>query len=95
MKLIKIFNKEIGNKMERQNKKTKVENIFDKIEDLKNREARLINEREIRIKRINFEIEETRKEILSQESELKLKLSDLDVVPGASTKPVTFDIKQK
>ena len=95
MKLIKFFNKETGNKMERQNKKIKVENIFDKIEDLKNREARLITEREMRIKRIDFEIEETRKEILSQESELKLKLSDLDIVPGASTKLITFDIKQK
>ena len=95
MKLIKFFNKEIGNKMERQNKKTKVENIFDKIEELKNREARLLIERDIKIKRIDFEIEETRKEIMSQESELKLKISDLDVVPVASTKPVTFDIKQK
>ena len=95
MKLIKFLNKEIGNKMERQNKKTKVENIFDKIEELKNREAQLINERDMRIKRIDFEIEETRKEIMSQESKLKLKISDLDVVPVASTKPVTFDIKQK
>ena len=95
MKLIKFLNKEIGNKMERQNKKTKVENIFDKIEELKNREAQLINERDMRVKRIDFEIEETRKEIMSQESKLKLKISDLDVVPVASTKPVTFDIKQK
>ena len=65
-KIIKHFNKEIGNKMERNKSKNKVESLFDKIEQLRNIESRLINERIIRIERINFEIEETKKEIALQ-----------------------------
>ena len=65
-KIIKHFNKEAGNKMERNKSKNKVESLFDKIEELRNIESRLINERLIRIERINFEIEETKKEIALQ-----------------------------
>ena len=83
-KIIKHFNKEIGIKMERNKRKNKVESLFDKIEDLRNIESRLINERLIRRERINFEIEETKKEIVKAEEELKLELNELsyDLVPG-------------
>ncbi len=76
-KIIKHFNKEIGIKMERNKRKNKVESLFDKIEELRNIEARLINERLIRRERINFEIEETKKEMAKAEEELKLKLNEL------------------
>ena len=69
-KIIKHFNKEAGIKMERNKSKNKVESLFDKIEDLRNIESRLITERIIRIERINFEIEETKKEIVKAEIQL-------------------------
>ena len=96
-KIIKHFNKEIGNKMERNKSKNKVESLFDKIEELKNIESRLINERLIRIERINFEIEETKKEIVKAEKELKLKLNELsyDLEPGikSNAKDLSFEMK--
>ena len=96
-KIIKHFNKEIGNKMERNKSKNKVESSFDKIEELKNIESRLINERLIRIERINFEIEETKKEIVKAEEELKLKLNELsyDLEPGikSNAKDLSFEMK--
>ena len=96
-KIIKHFNKEIGNKMERNKSKNKVESLFDKIEDLRNIESRLINERLIRIERINFEIEETKKEIVKAEEELKLKLNELsyDLEPGikSNAKDLSFEMK--
>ena len=95
-KIIKHFNKEIGNKMERNKSKNKVESSFDKIEELKNIETRLINERLIRIERINFEIEETKREIVKAEKELKLKLNELsyDLEPGKSNaKDLSFEMK--
>ena len=96
-KIIKHFNKEIGNKMERNKSKNKVESSFDKIEELKNIEYRLINERIIRIERINFEIEETKKEIVKAEKELKLKLNELsyDLEPGikSNAKDLSFEMK--
>ena len=96
-KIIKHFNKEIGNKMERNKSKNKVESSFDKIEELKNIESRLINERIIRIERINFEIEETKKEIVKAEKELKLKLNELsyDLEPGikSNAKDLSFEMK--
>ena len=96
-KIIKHFNKEIGNKMERNKSKNKVESSFDKIEELKNIESRLINERIIRIERINFEIEETKKEIVKAEEELKLKLNELsyDLEPGikSNAKDLSFEMK--
>ena len=96
-KIIKHFNKEIGNKMERNKSKNKVESSFDKIEELKNIESRLINERLIRIERINFEIEETKKEIVKAEKELKLKLNELsyDLEPGikSNAKDLSFEMK--
>ena len=96
-KIIKHFNKEIGNKMERNKSKNKVESSFDKIEELKNIEYRLINERLIRIERINFEIEETKKEIVKAEKELKLKLNELsyDLEPGikSNAKDLSFEMK--
>ena len=66
-KIIKHFNKETGDKMERNKRRNKIETIFDKIEELKNIESRLINERIIRIERINYKIEETKKEIVKAE----------------------------
>ena len=96
-KIIKHFNKEIGNKMERNKSKNKVESLFDKIEDLRNIESRLINERIIRIERINFEIEETKKEIVKAEEELKLKLNELsyNFEPGikSNAKDLSFEMK--
>ena len=96
-KIIKHFNKEIGNKMERNKSKNKVESSFDKIEELKNIESRLITERIIRIERINFEIEETKKEIVKAEEELKLKLNELsyDLEPGikSNAKDLSFEMK--
>ena len=96
-KIIKHFNKEIGNKMERNKSKNKVESSFDKIEELKNIESRLITERIIRIERINFEIEETKREIVKAEKELKLKLNELsyDLEPGikSNAKDLSFEMK--
>lgn len=96
-KIIKHFNKEIGNKMERNKSKNKVESLFDKIEELRNIESRLINERIIRIERINFEIEETKKEIARAEEELKLKLNELsyNFEPGikSNAKDLSFEMK--
>ena len=93
-KIIKHFNKEIGNKMERNKSKNKVESLFDKIEELRNIESRLINERRIRIERINFEIEETKKEIDIAEEELKLKLNEYNFEPGKSNaKDLSFEMK--
>lgn len=96
-KIIKKFNKEAGNKMERNKSKNKVESLFDKIEELRNIESRLINERIIRIERINFEIEETKKEIAKAEEELKLKLNELsyNFEPGikSNAKDLSFEMK--
>ena len=96
-KIIKHFNKEIGNKMERNKSKNKVESLFDKIEELRNIESRLINERLIRIERINFEIEETKKEIAKAEEDLKLKLNELsyNFEPGikSNAKDLSFEMK--
>ena len=100
-KIIKHFNKEIGNKMERNKRRNKVESLFDKIEELRNIESRLINERLIRRERINFEIEETKKEIVKAEEELKLELNELsyDLVPGlvpgikSNAKDLSFEMK--
>ena len=96
-KIIKHFNKEIGIKMERNKSKNKVESLFDKIEELRNIESRLINERIIRIERINFEIEETKKERTKAEEELKLKLNELsyNFEPGikSNAKDLSFEMK--
>ena len=96
-KIIKHFNKEAGIKMERNKRKNKVESLFDKIEELRNIESRLINERLIRIERINFEIEETKKEIVKAEEELKLKLNELsyNFEPGikSNAKDLSFEMK--
>lgn len=96
-KIIKHFNKEIGTKMERNKSKNKVESLFDKIEELRNIESRLINERIIRIERINFEIEETKKEIARAEEALKLQLNSLsyDFEPGikSNAKDLSFEMK--
>ena len=100
-KIIKHFNKEAGIKMERNKRKNKVESLFDKIEELRNIESRLINERLIRRERINFEIEETKKEIVKAEEELKLILNELsyDLVPGlvpgikSNAKDLSFEMK--
>lgn len=96
-KIIKHFNKETGIKMERNKSKNKVESLFDKIEELRNIESRLINERIIRIERINFEIEETKKEIVKAEEELKLKLNELsyNFEPGikSNAKDLSFEMK--
>ena len=96
-KIIKHFNKEIGIKMERNKSKNKVESLFDKIAELRNIESRLINERMIRIERINFEIEETKKEIVKAEEELKLKINELsyDLEPGikSNAKDLSFEMK--
>ena len=96
-KIIKHFNKEAGNKMERNKSKNKVESLFDKIEELRNIESRLINERIIRIERINFEIEETKREIVKAEEELKLKLNELsyNFEPGikSNAKDLSFEMK--
>ena len=96
-KIIKHFNKEAGIKMERNKSKNKVESLFDKIEELRNIESRLINERIIRIERINFEIEETKKEIVKAEEELKLKLNELsyNFEPGikSNAKDLSFEMK--
>ena len=96
-KIIKHFNKEIGSKMERNKSKNKVESLFDKIEELRNIESRLINERIIRIERINFEIEETKKEIVKAEEALKLKLNELsyNFEPGikSNAKDLSFEMK--
>ena len=97
IKIIKHFNKETGNKMERNKSKNKVESLFNKIEELRNIESRLINERIIIIERINFEIEETKKEIAKAEEDLKLKLNELsyDLEPGikSNAKDLSFEIK--
>ena len=96
-KIIKHFNKEAGNKMERNKSKNKVESLFDKIEELRNIESRLINERLITIERINFEIEETKREIVKAEEELKLKLNELsyNFEPGikSNAKELSFEMK--
>jgi glutaredoxin 2 len=96
-KIIKHFNKEIGNKMERNKRRNKVESLFDKIEELRNIESRLINERIILIERINFEIEETRKERAKAEEDLKLKLNELsyNFEPGikSNAKDLSFEMK--
>lgn len=96
-KIIKHFNKEIGIKMERNKSKNKVESLFDKIEELRNIESRLVNERIIRIERINFEIEETKKEIARAEEALKLQLNELsyDFEPGikSNSKDLSFEMK--
>ena len=96
-KIIKHFNKEIGTKMERNKSKNKVESLFDKIEELRNIESRLINKRIIRIERINFEIEETKKEIARAEEALKLQLNSLsyDFEPGikSNAKDLSFEMK--
>ena len=96
-KIIKHFNKETGDKMERNKRRNKVESLFDKIEELRNIESRLINERLIRVERINFEIEETKKEIAKAEEELKLKLNELsyDLEPGikSNAKDLSFEMK--
>ncbi len=96
-KIIKHFNKELGIKMERNKRRNKVESLFDKIEELRNIESGLINERLKRIERINFEIEETKKEIVKAEEELKLKLNELsyDLEPGikSNAKDLSFEMK--
>ena len=96
-KIIKYFNKEIGIKMERNKRRNKVESLFDKIAELRNIESRLVNERITRIERINFEIEETKKEIVKAEEELKLKLNELsyDLEPGikSNAKDLSFEMK--
>lgn len=96
-KIIKHFNKETGIKMERNKRRNKVESLFDKIEELRNIESRLINERIILSERINFEIEETKKEIVKAEEELKLKLNELsyDLEPGikSNAKDLSFEMK--
>lgn len=96
-KIIKHFNKEIGDKMERNKRRNKIESLFAKIGELRNIESRLINERLIRIERINFEIEETKKEIAKAEEELKLKLNELscDLEPGikSNAKDLSFEMK--
>lgn len=97
IKIIKHFNKETGNKMERNKSKNKVESLFHKIKELRNIESRLINERIIMIERINFEIEETKKEIAKAEEDLKLKLNELsyDLEPGikSNAKDLSFEMK--
>ena len=97
IKIIKHFNKETGNKMERNKIKNKAESLFNKIEELRNIESRLINERIIIIERINFEIEETKKEIAKAEEDLKLKLNELsyDLEPGikSNAKDLSFEMK--
>ena len=96
-KIIKHFNKETGIKMERNKRRNKVESLFAKIEELRNIESTLINQRIIRIERINFEIEETKKEIVKAEEELKLKLNELsyDLEPGikSNAKDLSFEMK--
>ena len=96
-KIIKHFNKETGIKMERNKRRNKVESLFDKIAELRNIESRLINERMIKIERINFEIEETKKEIAKAEEALKLKLNELsyDLEPGikSNAKDLSFEMK--
>ena len=96
-KIIKHFNKEAGIKMERNKRKNKVESLFDKIKELRNIESRLINERMIIRERINFEIEETKKEIAKAEEELKLILNELsyDLEPGikSNAKDLSFEMK--
>ena len=96
-KIIKHFNKETFDKMERNKRRNKVESLFDKIAELRNIESRLINERLIRIERINFEIEETKKEIAKAEEALKLKLNELsyDLEPGikSNAKDLSFEMK--
>ena len=96
-KIIKHFNKEIGDKMERNKSKNKVESLFDKIEELRNIESRLINERLILIERINFEIEETKRERDKAEEDLKLKLNELsyNFEPGikSNAKDLSFEMK--
>ena len=98
-KIIKHFNKETGDKMERNKRRNKVESLFDKIDELRNIESRLINERITRIERINFEIEETKKEIVKAEEELKLKLNELsyDLEPGikSNAKDLSFELKKE
>jgi hypothetical protein len=95
-KIIKHF-KETGIKMERNKRRNKVESLFHKIEELRNIESGLINERMIKIERINFEIEETKKEIVKAEEELKLKLNELsyDLEPGikSNAKDLSFEMK--
>ena len=96
-KIIKHFHKETGIKMERNKRRNKVESLFYKIQELRNIESRLINERIIVIERINFEIEETKKEIVKAEEELKLKLNELsyDLEPGikSNAKDLSFEMK--
>ena len=96
-KIIKHFNKETGIKMELNKIKNKVESLFDKIKELRNIESRLINERIILIERINFEIEETKREIVKAEEELKLKLNELsyNFEPGikSNAKDLSFEMK--
>ena len=83
--------------MERNKSKNKVESLFDKIEELRNIESRLINERIIRIERINFEIEETKRERDKAEEDLKLKLNELsyNFEPGikSNAKDLSFEMK--
>lgn len=66
------------NKNSRKNKKNRIENLFYKLEELNNMKAHLINEKEIRLKKIEFELANVIQEIKETEKELNIAILSLD-----------------
>ena len=62
----------------REDKKIRIENLFYKLEELNNMKAHLINEKQIRLKKIEFELANVVQDITIIEKELNIAISNLD-----------------
>ena len=97
MKRIILAYNEYFNKS-RKNKKKKIENLFYKLEELNNIKAQLINEKQIRLKKIEFELADVIQDIAIIEKELNIAISNLDNNDSTdnSTKDgLSFNIEKK
>ena len=98
MKRIILAYNEYFNKNSRKNKKNKIENLFYKLEELNNIKAQLINEKQIRLKKIEFELADVIQDIAIIEKELNIAISNLDNNDSTdnSTKDgLSFNIEKK
>lgn len=75
MKRIILAYNEYFNKNSRKNKKTRIENLFYKLEELNKIKAHLNNEKNIRLKKIEFDLSNVIKEIEETEKELHNAIS--------------------
>lgn len=77
-KIIRETYNKCFNKNSRKNKKNRIENLFYKLEELNNIKAQLINEKQIRIKKIEFDLTDIEQEIKETEKELNIAILSLD-----------------